>query len=198
MGENVNGVDDKVEPKVTEKPKTDYVAKNAYEEVSKDMHKYKSQLKEAEAARNAAEAALKAVEDQKLIDQNRFEELYNQEKQKSEEAMNKMIKERQLYDRSVKVNALKAELGGKIKDDYLSFANLDNIEVLEDGTISSESVRTEANNFRQAHPQLIPVDGNADITSTATTTSFDSKEGVKISDMSFEAKARYLNELKKQ
>jgi len=197
--ENNDSVIDKVEPVVTDDAKKDeYVARKAYEDVSKDMHKYKSQVRDAQAAMNEAEAKLKAIEDQKLKDNQQWEELYNQQCAKSENAEKMRSQDKQLYLRSVKLNALKSELGGKVKEDYLSFANLDDIDINEDGTLSSDSVRTVANSFRQAHPQLIPSEGNPDITNSATKTSFSNDVDPEVAKMSFEEKAKLLNELKKQ
>ena len=52
-----------------------FVSAKAYEEVSKDMHKFKSRAKELEAAHNEVLAQLKAQEEAKLIEQNKWEEI---------------------------------------------------------------------------------------------------------------------------
>jgi hypothetical protein len=192
----VDSVDEPTKQEVPAESKEQYVAKKAYEEVSKDMHKFKSKLREAEAAANEYAAKLKAIEDQKLKDQQQWEELYNREREKSEQAEQMREQDKQLYLRSVKLNALKSELGGKVKDEYLSFANLDNIELNDDGSLSSDSVREVANGFRQSHPQLIPADGNPDITNNATSTQFSNQsQGPSIKELSFEERAKLLDKL---
>jgi predicted nucleic acid-binding Zn-ribbon protein len=175
----------------------EYVRKQAYEEVSKDMHKFKSKAKDAEARIAEFEAKLKAIEEQKLKDEKRYQELYEREKQERERADSNRKKDRELYLRGLKMSALKSELGN-IKDAYLTHAAIDEIEINEDGTLSSDSVRSVANKFRQEHSQLIPSDVSGNITSFASPTSFSPTSGkVKsLNEMSYEEKARYLKQLK--
>lgn len=174
----------------------EYVRRQAYEEVSKDMHKFKSKAKDAEARIAEYEAKLKTIEEQKLKDEKRYQELYEREKQERERAEGVRKKDRELYLRGLKMSALKAELGN-IKDVYLNHAALNEIEVNEDGSLSSESVREVANKFRQEHPQLIPMEASGNITNFASPTSFNSSSKAKtLQDMSFEEKAVYLKQLK--
>lgn len=144
-----------------------FVPVTAYKEVSSDMHKFKSRAKEAEAKANELAERIKAIEEDKLKEQQRFEELYEREKTEREKERQERLQERNLYERAVKISALKDELGGKVKDDYLSFAQLDKIELKEDGTLSSESVQEVANAFRQEHPGLIAKDSSVNITGNA-------------------------------
>jgi len=175
----------------------EYVAKKAYEEVSKDMHKYKSKVRDTEAALTEAQAKLKAIEEQKLKDLQKWEELYNREKQEKEELANVREKDRQLYLRSTKLHALKQELGGKVKDVYLNHANLDGIEINEDGTLSSESILRVANQFRQDFPEVIPQSGSSNMTNNAAPTQFEKTSTDKpISEMTYEEKAELLKNLK--
>lgn len=147
--------------------KEEYVAKKAYEEVTSDMHKFKSKAKAEQARVNELEAKLKAIEEAKLVEDQKFQELYEREKQAREQAEQDRNKEKDLYIRTVKLSALKGELGGNVKDEYLQFANVDRIEVGEDGTLSSESVRDVANSFRQDHPTLVGKSNDVNITSHA-------------------------------
>lgn len=176
----------------------DFVRKQAYEEVSRDMHKFKNRLKE-EAARAAEyEARLKALEEEKLIEQKKFEELYQREKKQREQAESARNQEKNLYLRAVKLSALKAELGN-VKDVYLSHADIDGIEIREDGSLSSESVKAVADKFRQEHPTLIPKQSGSNITNPASPTSFGATSNEKpLSKMSFEEKAAMLKSLKNQ
>lgn len=183
-------------PEVQE-TKEQYVNRKAYEEVTKDMHKYKSQAKEIAAMKNELEAQLKAIEEQKLADQNRWQELYEREKQEKEKVYTERNKDKELYLRSVKLSALKSELGSEIKDEYLSFADLDGIEIREDGSLSSESVHKVANDFRQNHPGLMPQSSNSGITNVASPTGIPVQKDEKtLNNMTFEEKAALLKRLK--
>jgi predicted RNase H-like nuclease (RuvC/YqgF family) len=176
--------------------KDEFVRRQAYEEVSKDMHKFKERFRDAEARAAEYEAKLRSIEEQKLKDEQRYQELYEREKTERERAEEARQQERNLYLRAVKLSALKAELGN-IKDQYLSHADIDSIEVKEDGTLSSESVHAVANRFREEHPMLIPQESGGNITNYASPTSFNSASGNKsLSEMSYEEKANYLKQLK--
>lgn len=175
-----------------------YVARKAYEDVTNDMHKFKQRYK-AEAAKAAElEAKMRALEDDRLKEQERYKELYEREKKERETVLAQQAQEKARFTRGLKLSALKAELGGKIRDEYLQHANIDAIEMNDDGTLSSESVREIANRFRQEHPQLIPSAAAGSITGQAP-----AKEAVVISDkpieqMSFEEKAALLASLKRK
>lgn len=156
----------KVEPKAAPEEANEMVHKKAFTEVSNDMHKFKSKAKEATARINELEAAAKSREEADLKSQSKWEELYNKEKKAREvlEADNKTQRERNQLNE--KKSALKAELGN-VKDVYLSHANLDAIEIQEDGTVSSESVLEVANAFKTEYPELIPSSGTGNITNQA-------------------------------
>lgn len=155
----------------SEQKEDKFVPKTAYEEVSKDMHKYKSKVREAEAKAAELEARMKAIEEAKLMEEKRFEELYQKERDAREKAENALKQTNEHYIKSVKMTALMRELGN-IKPKYLQHANLDEIIVREDGSLSSESVVTVANKFRQENPELVPTStaGNLnDVAPTSTT-----------------------------
>lgn len=198
MSDNASSVkDENVDVESIQPTKEEYVAKKAYEEVTRDMHKFKSKLRDVEAAKSEYEAKLKSIEEQKLMEEKRWEELYAKEKAEKEQLAQVREKDRQLYLRSTKLHALKQELGGKVKDIYLSHANLEGIEINDDGSLSSESVLRVANEFRQNFPEVIPQSSNATMTNTAAPTQFENNQAEKsISEMTFDEKQRYLTKLK--
>lgn len=153
-GNLTDGTDQK--PKASEQEGDKFVPKNAYEEVSKDMHKFKSKAKEAEAKAAELEARMKAIEEAKLLEEKRFEELYQKERSARENAENALKQTNEHLVKSVKMTALIKELGGKISPKYLIHADVNGIIVHEDGTLSSESVTAVANKFRQENPELVP------------------------------------------
>ena len=59
--------------------KIDFVSKSAYEDVSKDMHKFKSKLRETQAYTNELESRLKALEEEKMAEQAQWKELLRKE-----------------------------------------------------------------------------------------------------------------------
>ena len=180
----------------TQETKEQYVAKKAYEEVSKDMHKYKSKAREVEAMKNELESKLKSIEEQKLMEEKRWQELYEKEKEEKSQLAEQREQDFERYLKSAKLAALKQELGGAVKDVYLNHANINEIEIKEDGTLSSESVLNVANQFRKDYPEVIPNTQNLNITSPSSPTQFaESEDKNDLSKMSYEQKAALLDKL---
>ena len=174
----------------------EYVAKKAYQEVTKDMHKFKARNKEKDLKINELETKLKAIEEAKLVENQRFEELYHREKEEADKLRQARENEKKLYERAVKLSALKSELGGNVKDDYLKFADVDRIEIREDGTLSSESVQDVANSFRQEHPALVGKSTQINITHPAAATNVNHSQPEKtLETMSTKEKKELLQKL---
>jgi len=176
----------------------EFVSKKAYEDVSKDMHKYKSKLKELEATVNEYQTKFKSVEEEKLAEQNRYKELYEKKTQELEVEKTRTVEQQNKYLRSLKVVELKRELGGTVKDEYLVHADVNGIEFNEDGTLNRDTLVTVANKFRQQHGALIPKSENTNITGHAATSGGVVAPDKNINQMTFEEKALYLKNLKKQ
>lgn len=182
----------------SQQEKDEFVRRQAYEEVSADMHKFKQRAKEAAAKASEYEAKLKSIEEQKLKDQEEWQKLYEQERQQREQLESSVQSEKERYLNSVKLAALKSELGGKVKDVYLQHANLNDIEFNEDGSLSPESVARVANQFREEHSVLIPSESNNNITNQAPMSgNTHAPKEKSLSEMSFEEKAAHLKSLKK-
>ncbi len=162
-------IPDAVKPEIQASAEPEMVRKEAFQEVSNDMHKYKSGMKNEKARANEAEAKLKAYEDDQLKAKEEYQTLYENEKAariKSEEAG--LLKDKKMSDARKKA-ALKTELGN-VKDAYLVHANLDSIEIGDDDSLNSESVLEVANKFRSDYPELIPSSGSGNITNQAART----------------------------
>lgn len=148
----------------SQESKQDFVPAKAYEEVSRDMHKYKNAQKEKDAEINALKAQLKAQEEAKLQENQQWEEIAKRREAELEEAKTKYSQQSSRFNQAIKRTALRQELGGKIREEYLQFANLDAIQMDENGVIDSESLHNAANEFRKQHGQLIPQDQKEEIT----------------------------------
>jgi hypothetical protein len=175
----------------------DFVSKNAYEEVSRDMHKYKASVKEMQAKVAEYETRLKREEEAKLIEQQRYEELYRKEQEQRQQLESKLKQNREQLVKSVKMTALQRELGD-IKPKYLAHADLDAIVVHEDGTLSSESVMAVANKFREENPELVPSKANSNLTDfSAGNINTTTNEKPDFDKMSSDEKREYLAKLPK-
>lgn len=170
MSDAVNGSAGDGQENAGSNQENEFVPRRAYEDVSRDMHRYKQTAREAQAARAEYESKLKSLEEEKMREQAQWKELYEREKQEAELAKKKAQDERNSYLTAVKKSALKSELGGRVKDVYLAHANVIAIELNEDGTINQESLLKVANDFRQNHGELIPPAVTAEPTAKASPT----------------------------
>ena len=167
MSEENNSVSDATKEQVAPKVEEQNVSRKAYEQVSKDMHKNKQKAKDQELVINELQAQLKAQEEAKMHEKEQWKELFEKREAELEAERSKAQNQQERYTKSVKVSALKQELGGKIKDEYLGFADLSNIALNDEGLIDSETLRNVANDFRKQHGQLIPSEENVNVTGHA-------------------------------
>lgn len=171
-----------------------YVPKKAYEGVTKDLHKFKSKAKEQAAYAAELEAKLKSIEEEKMQDQQQWKELFEKRTSELESLKNEVRQREEQYLTAVKRNALKNELGGKVKDEYLQHANLDQIQFTENGVIDQESLLSVANNFREHHSQLIPVESKSQATGMASPSDSTVGSSLKpLNQMSIAEKKALLN-----
>jgi len=146
---------DKEEVQMNEPKEESHVSKKAYEDVSKDMHKFKSKSREAEARANELEVQLKAIQDEKLAENNQWKELAERRQEELDAMMADVSNKEKRYIDTAKKAALKSELGS-IRDEYLAHADINSITLNDDGTVNTESVHEVANSFREQHSVLIP------------------------------------------
>lgn len=182
---------------VSQESVDEVVSRKAYEEVTRDMHKNKQKARELDMKLKEVETKLAAQEEAKMQEQQQWKELFEKRSQELEEERRRAQEKDDLLNRSVKMAALKNELGGTVKDQYLSFANLDAIEV-ENGMIDNESVRNVANEFRKEHGQLIPSSEASSVTGHAPASNSDIEVPKKISEMSTAELKKYYAQLKGQ
>lgn len=146
---------DSIDKEEVEKVEEAFVSKKAYEDVSSDMHKFKSKSKDAEARANELEAQLKAVHEEKMAENNQWKELAENRAEELENFKQEQDSKRDRYINVAKKSALKSQLGD-IRDEYLAHADIASITINDDGTVNSDSVHQVANSFREKHAVLIP------------------------------------------
>jgi hypothetical protein len=133
----------------------DLVPKKAYTEVAADMHKYKTEVREAKAQLVKEKEEKEALIREKLEEQKRYQELYEKERDEKSKALEQIKVERKNFLDSHKVNYLIQELGGLAKPEYIKHANLNAIEINDDGQVDQNSLKKEADRFRQEHAVLL-------------------------------------------
>lgn len=120
-----------------------------------DMFKEKARRKELEEKLRSFELEKEDRQREEAERQKKFEELYKQERSKAEQAQ-KVLQDREkaLADQ-FKLNAVKSQIGELQKEDFAKFINLSNIEVDEQGQPTAESVKLEAERFKQEFPMCL-------------------------------------------
>lgn len=138
-----------------EKQEEQFVSKKAYQEVSGDMHKYKSELQETKARLAEIEAIQETKEQEALQEQGRWEELYNTSKEQLTTLQSERNQERDKFIGYHKKNSVLQHIGGFKRDEYNSFINVENIKLNDDGSINNESLTSEVDRIKQEYPELI-------------------------------------------
>ena len=182
------------EPTVSQSQE-DFVSKKAYEEVTKDMHKFKARFKEASAAKAEYEAKLKAIEEEKLREQENYKALSENYKKELEELKHSVQSEKQRNNEIIRKNALKQELGN-IKDQYLSLVDLNEIEINEHGLPDKDSLLAVANKFREEHSVLIQSTKGGNPTSAPASALGLQQQEKSLENMTVEEKLKYLKSMK--
>jgi len=144
--------------------KVDY---NTYQRTLGQLKSTKAKLQEFEDRVSSIEMEKKVQEEQDLMKKQQFEKLlerrnveFEAERKRAKELEQKLQQADKDRLDSYKLNALVEKLPGKIKKkDYLGFADIDAIEVDENGKINEDSVLRVVNDFMKEHHFLVEAKG---------------------------------------
>jgi len=148
-----NQVSNQVEPKASSQD--ELVPKQAFVEVTADMHKYKNEVRETKAQLIKEREEKETLVREKMEAEKQYKELYEKERDEKAKALEQIKVERKNFLDSHKINYLIQELGGLARSEYIKHANLNAIEINEDGTVDQNSLKKEADRFRQEHAVLL-------------------------------------------
>lgn len=172
---------------------SDFVSKKAYEEVTTDMHKFKASLKSEKAKAAEYEAQLKALEEDRMRENNQWKELAEKYKSDADNARTEQLKAKEDYLNTVKRQALKDELGLS-NDKYLVHADINSIEVNEFGIVDKDSLLDTANVFREEHSILLSNPAGSNATSRAASPGVIEQKS--LADMTIEERQILLKTMK--
>lgn len=139
----------------TDEKQDEFVSKKAYQEVSTDMHKYKSELNETKAKLNELLSIQEAKEKEALEEQGRWEELYKKAQDQLTTLQSERDQERNKFVEYHKRNSVLQKLGGFKRDEYNKFVDIENIKLRDDGSIDEDSISAEIDRIKQNYPELI-------------------------------------------
>lgn len=147
----------------SEEKEQKFVPADAYQSLQQKAAAEAKEKADLKAKLAQMEADQKAREEREMAEKQQFEDLWKKEKEEKEQIAQRMQKNDELYRESIKKSHLKDMLGGKIKDQYLDFADLSKIQLDDAGRPDSESLKQIADKFREDYPELIPRQEGPDI-----------------------------------
>lgn len=133
----------------------EFVSKKAYQEVSTDMHKYKSELQTTRAKLAEIEAIQEAKEKEALEEQGRWEELYKKSQEQFQTLQSEREQEKSKFVDYHKKNSVLQKIGGFKRDEYNKFIDVRSIQMNEDGSINEDTLISEVDRIKQEYPELI-------------------------------------------
>lgn len=128
------------------------------EENKIEYEKYRSLLdekKKTQAERDEYKDKLKHLEEQKLIEQNRYKELYESRQKELEEIKSIRDKEKLAFVEQRKLQAFIESVGGLKRQDYVKFIDTDKIIVESDGSFNKDSLQEYVESFKHSFPELL-------------------------------------------
>ena len=134
--------------------KEDLVPRSSLKDFQTDMHKYKTLYKDAQAQLEAVKAEQALADERKLEEQNQWKTLYEKQKLEADTIRKSSTEKEQKLIKMQKLNAIKSKVSLH-SDDLLSFVNLDNIELDDNGLPTKDSLDREIEAFKQKHPYAI-------------------------------------------
>lgn len=142
--------------------KSEFVKREILDTYKSDLAKWKKKARENEDRLSAIDAEKASHEEQKLLEEKKYQELL--EKRDAEIAELKgqhsdyeskldSYKNREITGEKLSAFMDKADF--KIDSKYLSFVDIDSIEIDETGNVVASSVTDAVDKFRKEHPSLI-------------------------------------------
>lgn len=142
----------------TEAEQTRHEQVVAWESHQKLLNQRKADQKKARALEEEVRAlrdSIKQQENAKLEEKQEYKKLYEATRAELEAKKREQEERDKIMVNKEKQAALAKELGGLKNDAYFKFAELENIVIDDAGQVDQNSVRLEANRFRQAFPELV-------------------------------------------
>ena len=138
----------------TEQTENKFVDKSKFDGVLTDLYKQRDSNKSLQARISELESKIQAQDSAELESQKKYQELFQKEKEKHTDTLNKFKQLENNFVTQQKQTYLASKLQVS-KPEYLKFADLSKIEINSDGTIDTNSVDRVVNEFKNSHPELI-------------------------------------------
>ena len=150
-----------------EAPKEETVSYDSYQKVLNQRKADQKKARQFEEELRALREQLKAQENAKLEEKQEYKKLYEAQKAELDAIKSAQAEKDRIMVEKEKQSALVKELGGLKRDEYIRFADLKAIVIDDTGEIDMNSVRMEANRFRQSYGDLIKTETPVRVNSQA-------------------------------
>lgn len=145
--ENESPVTEEKQSEVQEQPKEDKKPKG--KSISA------AEFEAIKAKADELERQLSKINEEKAIEEGRWQDLYQAEKERHTATTQKLEQLDSSFKKNVKVNAFKQAVGGLAKDSYVKHIELDKIKVDDEGNVDTSSLKSYAEEFRNQYPELL-------------------------------------------
>ncbi len=172
---------------------TDSVSLESHKRLLAQRKADRARARDLEAQLAQVQADKEQAEADRLAEENKYKDLYEKSEKSKKELETKLSEMTTTHVTREKKAALDKALGGIKKSEYLGFADLNSIEMNDDGTVDMESVATVANKFRESYPELVPTKQTGKIPSDAAR-DVAPKQPRKLAELSVKEMAKLLRE----
>lgn len=132
MSEELNENHTEEIPTETQKDKVSYDSYkkllNQHKEAQKKLQDFQKQFEDVQTK-------LKVKEDEELKEQNKWREMWERSKEENKKLQDNLNYSQKRFENAIKQRAFIDQLGFQIKDKYLSFVDLENIDLMENGSV---------------------------------------------------------------
>lgn len=149
---------------------------NEKKTLAAEMKKMQDRLAQIESEKESEEEA-------KLQSQKQFETLAEKHKKERDTYKQKFDELNNRIVVSAKRSALDAEIGGVLKPEYLEFADLSKIRILDNGEVDKDSLKEVADAYRTEHPHLLRSVSTGKSTAARTETDSKSEDDTSYKDI---------------
>jgi hypothetical protein len=152
-GDLQNPVDSVAQEPVAQPSSEDKVAYGTFKKLLDEKKAMQSQFNEMKAEFDRIKAERESAEQQKMIEQNRFKELYEVEQSKAKKAMELLEGHKRDMQENEKKKAVLSKLGLK-REEFAKFVEMDRVTMVDD-RVDEASLDAYVSEFKTKFPELV-------------------------------------------
>lgn len=131
------------------------IAYDKYRKLLDEKKKVQEELQSKAKIAQEYEQKLKKIEEEKLVEQQRYKELFENRDKELSDIKKRLEDEKTAYLEAKKVQEFLRAVGDLKKDSYIKFIDTKKIILNSDGTIDKESLKDYAATFKRDYGELL-------------------------------------------